>query len=340
MRYIQSGMAVLFKPLRVKARPVHLILEPTTFCPLSCLMCKRAKYVTNPKHMSFEGFKVIFDQIKPLRLTLSGLGESLVNPALVDMIHYASKQGTAVSTTSSMALSAIPVESLVQSGLKRLKVSLDAATPEIYQEIRGLDLFDRVVENIKSMVAMKQKINTTCLHICLQVVIQSKNISCLSQIVELAAKLGVDSVSFKPVGLAGIEEKRDELTAGLTQDVVIYAMKKARDTAKRLGMNTNLASLLSKTTVDKKHQNIRHCSFPWFSMYITVDGEVKPCCMFCYIDTGFGNLLQEDIHMVWNSGRYQEFRQVIKHGGYPDARCRECMPEDVFFLASVFRHIL
>ena len=343
MRYIQSGMAVLFKPLKVKALPVHLILEPTTFCPLNCRMCKRAKYVTVPKHMTMDEFRTIFDQVKPLRLTLSGLGESLVNPALVDMIHYASRQGTVVSTTSSMALADIPMESLVKSGLKRLKVSLDAATPETYQEIRGLDLFGRVVDNIKAIVSMKQKTSTTGLHICLQVVIQSKNISQLSQIVELAADIGVNDVSFRLVGLAGIEEKRDELVAGLTPVVVVCQMKRARDTAGRLGMKTNLANLLTGTpwdvSCDKKYQNIRHCSFPWFSMYITVDGEVKPCCMFSYIDAGLGNLLQEDIHTVWNNSKYQQFRQILRQGKYPDARCQECVPERIFSLAGVFRRI-
>ncbi|MFH1859430.1 MAG: radical SAM protein [bacterium] len=357
MRYIQSGMAVLFKPLRVRALPIHLIIEPTTFCPLKCRMCKREKYITVPSHMSFEGFRKIFDQIKPLRLTLSGLGESLVNPALVDMIRYANGFGTAVSTTSSMALSDIPMEQLVASGLKRLKISLDAADAKTYQDIRGLNLFDRVVENIKCMVALKRKKNTILPHLCLQVVIQSKNISQLSRIVELAHNLGVNSISLEPVGLAGIEEKRDELIAGLTTDEVICQMKKARDTAKRVGMETNLNDLLVKNTICKlwdvslisprpprlrvrtTNQNIQNCSFPWFSMYITVDGEVRPCCMFSYVDAKFGNLLQEDILTIWNNARYQGFRQSLRQGKYPDIRCQGCVPENIFDLSAVFRKI-
>ncbi|MDI6781435.1 MAG: radical SAM protein [bacterium] len=353
MRYIQSGMAVLFKPLKVWALPVHLIIEPTTFCPLKCRMCKREKYVASPSHMSFEGFKRIFDQIRPLRLTLSGLGESLVNPALVDMISYANKNGAQVSTTSSLALSGINMEQLVVSGLKRLKVSLDAADAQTYQHIRGLDLFDRVVDNIRTIVALKQKKNTFAArmdsslpYLCLQVVIQSKNVFQLSQIVELAHDLGVNTVSFRPVGLAGIEEKRDELIAGLTTDEVICQMKKARDTAKKIGMKTNLNDLLTGTfhktwdvVCNKGNQNIQDCSFPWFSMYITVDGEVKPCCMFSYLDAKFGNLWQEDIHAIWNNAKYQGFRQVLKNGKYPDVRCQGCVPENMFDLAAALRRI-
>jgi radical SAM protein with 4Fe4S-binding SPASM domain len=365
MKYIQSLMAVLFKPLRIRALPIHLIIEPTTFCPLKCRMCKREKYVSTPQHMSFEGFKRIFDQIKPLRLTLSGLGESLVNPALVDMICYANKNGTSVSTTSSLALSGIPMEQLVTSGLERLKISLDAADSETYKHIRGLNLFDRVVDNIITMVALKQKGTEEQRHkarrgksmcspamrsfpyLCLQVVIQSKNVFQLSKIVELAHSLGVDTVSFRPVGLAGIEEKRDELIAGLTTDDVIHQMRKARNTAKRIGMRTNLNDLLTRTfykswgvSCHKDNQNIQDCSFPWFSMYITVDGNVQPCCMFSYLDTKFGNLWQEDIHAIWNNAKYQGFRQVLKSGKYPNVRCQGCVPENIFDLAAAFRKIV
>ena len=365
MRYIQSGLAVLFKPLRVWALPIHLIIEPTTFCPLKCRMCKREKYVDTPSHMSFEGFKKIFDQIKPLRLTLSGLGESLVNSALVDMIRYASKNGASVSTTSSMALAHIPAEQLIMSGLKRLKVSLDAADPETYQDIRGLDLFDRVIGNIRAMATLKRKLNIQLPHLCLQVVIQSKNVSQLSQIVELAHDLRVNAVSFRPVGLAGIEEKRDELTAGLTPDKIICQIKMASDTAKRLGMKTNLNDLLAETScksgdislISPRPPRLRvkisppsprpprlrvrtDCSFPWFSMYITVEGDVKPCCMFSYLDTKFGNLLQEDIHAIWNNEKYQQFRQILRQGKYPDVRCQDCVPEKMLDLSAVFRRVI
>ncbi|MEK7812210.1 MAG: radical SAM protein, partial [Candidatus Desantisbacteria bacterium] len=297
------------------------------------------------------GFKKIFDQIMPLRLTLSGLGESLVNPALVDMIRYASKNGAQVSTTSSLALADINMEQLITSGLNRLKISLDAADSQTYQHIRGLNLFDRVVDNIRTIAALKRKKRLQSSpaqpYLCLQVVIQSKNVFQLSQIVELAHDLGVNTISFKPVGLAGIEEKRDELISGLTPDDVICQMKKARDTARRVGMKTNLNDLLSGTfykswdvSCSKGNPNIQDCSFPWFSMYITVDGEVKPCCMFSYIDAKFGNLWQEDIHTIWNSAKYQGFRQILKDGKYPDIRCQGCVPENMFDLAAAFRRII
>lgn len=350
MKCIQTGMAILFKPLRVWTPPAHLIIEPTTFCPLRCRMCKRERYVATPSHMSFEGFKKIFDQIKPLRLTLSGLGESLVNPALVDMIHYASQNGTSVSTTSSLALSDINMEQLVASGLRRLKVSLDASDAETYQDIRGLNLFDRVIDNIRTIVALKCKKRSQAFHgpyLCLQVVIQSKNVFQLSQIIELANDIGIDTISFRPVGLAGIEEKRDELISGLTADEVVCQMKKARDTAKRVGMRTNLNDLLTKTfykswdaSCNKGNQAVQDCSFPWFSMYVTVDGEVKPCCMFSYLDDKFGNLFEEDIQTIWNNAKYQGFRQVLKQGRYPNVRCQGCVPENILDIGAVLGLVL
>jgi radical SAM protein with 4Fe4S-binding SPASM domain len=349
MRYIHTGLNIIFKPLKVEVLPVHMILEPTTFCMLSCNMCKRDKYVKESKHLSFSEFKYMFDQIIPKRLTLSGLGEPLTNPELFDMIKYANRYGTIVSTTTSMAISSAKLNDIIHSGLHRLKISLDGATPEVYNDIRGQNIFNRVVRNIQKLVMLKKQYHIKLPYVCLQVVIQSKNIFQLSDIVKLGIKLDIDAISFKFVGLSGIEERKYALTYGLSYEVVSQQIYQAKSVAKKSRLQTNLDELLN----NKYYQNIvlpennrngkkyyTNCLFPWFSVYITVNGEVKPCCLFSYVDNDFGNILKDDFRDIWNSPQYQTFRKLLKNKELPHARCGECVPEDIFDVVSALKRII
>lgn len=334
VRYLQSAANILFKPLRVDSSPIHLILEPTTYCPLNCIMCKRSKYIQQPAHLKLTEFKQIFDQIRPLRLTLSGLGESLVHPDLIEMIRYAHQDSCQVSTTTSLAVSNISLSDLVTSGLSRLKISLDAVDKEVYQRIRGQDLFEGIIDRIKELVRIKQQLNSKWPHLCLQFVIQSENVHQLSDILQLGANLGIDAVSFRMLGLAGIDERREKLTDGL--QVLKEELIKAKQISKGLKLKTNLLDLIR----DNAQTKPADCSFPWFSTYITVDGYVKPCCLFSYLDGGFGNILQDRFELIWNNRLYRQFRQSIKKGQSPHQRCQGCNPERIIDLAAAMRRIV
>jgi len=60
-RYASTAFNVLRKPLRMRNAPIHLILENTTVCPFSCIMCSRAREVEDPHHMAFDLYRRIID---------------------------------------------------------------------------------------------------------------------------------------------------------------------------------------------------------------------------------------------------------------------------------------
>jgi MoaA/NifB/PqqE/SkfB family radical SAM enzyme len=80
-----------------------------------------------------------------------------------------------------------------------VQISLDAATPETYREIRRLDLFDRAVAHIESFLKIRRpgqfiricnNINTKNVHECVEMVRQAK-------------RLGVDGLTFNPTHNSG-----------------------------------------------------------------------------------------------------------------------------------------
>ena len=54
----------------------------------------------------------------------------------------------------------------------------------------------------------------------------------------------------------------------------------------------------------------RICLLPWFSLYIAVNGDVRPCCSFAEGNVcNLGNLFEQSFAEIWNSEKYQALRQ-------------------------------
>ena len=70
------------------------------------------------------------------------------------------------------------------------------------------------------------------------------------------------------------------------------------------------------------------CRRPWSLVYVTVHGNVLPCCIAPWIAEPYegivlGNLFEEALEKIWSGERYQEFRRVIQTDAPPQP-CRGC----------------
>lgn len=348
-RYLKAGLTVLLKPLEVKDAPIHVIMEPTTFCNLKCIMCKRDKYISKPKHMKFAEFKTIIDKINPRKLTFSGFGEPLIHPEIKEIITYAKQKKISLSSVTNFVAPKISFEDLVESGIDLLEISIDGATSETYYNIRKGNYFAKIIENIEKIQTIKEEFNSPKPYLRFQFVIQKDNISEISQVVTLASRLKVDAIYFKPLFLAGINERRELLVGELSKDKVEEELLKALKFGKHTNIKTNLNDLIKNILPGywelsylgrKIHSDFKKCPYPWFSVYITVEGKLHPCCFFTYFDESMGNILTEDLEAVWNSEKYQKFRKVLCQGKAPHPRCEECIPQNIFELIMSFKDIL
>lgn len=153
-------------PLRT---PFILYLDPSSACNLSCVFCPcgsaHKDLWSDEKRksvgiMPFDLYKKIIDdcqgfpdKIKALRLYKEG--EPLLNKNLPDMISYAQKSGkfeTIDFTTNGTLLTPEINRKLVESGLSRINISVEALSGEGYKKISNVDLdYDQFVSNIKDL---------------------------------------------------------------------------------------------------------------------------------------------------------------------------------------------
>jgi MoaA/NifB/PqqE/SkfB family radical SAM enzyme len=89
----------------------------------------------------------------PKRICFSGLGEPLMNPNLSKMakeLRNSGFDGRVDIITNGVALSPSVSDELIDSGINRIQISVQALTPERYEDIAGFAVdMDKYVENIR-----------------------------------------------------------------------------------------------------------------------------------------------------------------------------------------------
>ena len=142
----------------VETEPVCLYLEVTNRCNLLCTTCPRTFEELEPEaDMSWDLFTKIVDQVPNIqRVVLHGVGEPMLVKHLPQMVAHLKQRGVYVLfNTNGTLLTERNGQALIDAGLDELRVSLDAADASIFQVVRGKDMFDRIVTNVRRFRAMQ-----------------------------------------------------------------------------------------------------------------------------------------------------------------------------------------
>lgn len=317
-------------------------IEPVGQCNLRCQMCAVQFRAAGPPHgplafMPLPQFQRLIDQLTDLKqLHLQGLGEPLMHPEFFDMVRYATARGIAVSTNTNLTLlSPRRARLCVDSGLRELHVSLDAASAEIYERIRVGARFSRVCRNLASLQRARAATESEYPKVRIIVVLMRQNLEQLPAIVRLAHDFGVSTVFAQhlchdfqedslPERYRPMREFVDAQTLlGEAPERIARLFAAARAEAGRLGVELRLPRLGAPAAIPTTVTH-RRCDWPWRGPYISYTGDTMPCCMVGTPDRStLGNMLDGDVATVWDGVAYQEFRQALG-SDTPPAVCRSC----------------
>lgn len=150
--------------------PKMVVISITNVCNYVCTHCYYPRYVKQPgyhrHYMEMAVFRKIVDELGShpgSTLRLIAWGEPLLHPQVVAFTQYAHQtapRNPLTLITNGYRLTPDCSRALMESGLDLVEISIDAATPETYRQVRVSrhpDTFSRVEQNVNEMVRQRNK---------------------------------------------------------------------------------------------------------------------------------------------------------------------------------------
>ncbi len=317
--------------------PVCLYLETTNRCNLPCTTCPRTfEELEPPANMSFGLFCTIVDQFPNIaRVVLHGIGEPLMVPHLPRMVRYLKQRGTYVLfNTNGTLLNERRGRDLIDSGLDELRVSLDAAEPQAFKQVRGKDAFQRIVNNVREFRALQRRLDGAGPRVSLWLTGLRQTIVQLPSFIELARDIDVREVHLQRLvyfsdgqGLAKPEQALFERLDASEAEFIREAEARAAD----YGIVFDASGATEPGTSLRRRADSTPwslCTRPWTLMYVTAHGRALPCCIAPFSMRGYdsftlGDATQETLREIWNGDKYRAFRRGLMSGDPPPS-CAGC----------------
>lgn len=299
--------------------PLFLQVEPTILCNLECSFCINPFLPRERTSLTVEKFTRILDEVpSTTKISLVGIGESLMNKQLFEIIRHAKSRGIQIGTTSNGTFMTDRLLSeILESGLDWLNFSIDGATKATYEKMRPGATFEEMLANIQRVVTAMDGRSRPDLAIWF--LSTKENVHELPDMVELVRSLGINSLNTQGVHYWGHPDWHERATQANALDDLRTILIETNRRANAVGMRFEWHNFPDAATP-------RACKWPWRGAYVTADGFVTPCC-----ENGsdparinFGNVFEEPFAEIWNSERYQEFRRELQSStGRPDI-CVDC----------------
>jgi MoaA/NifB/PqqE/SkfB family radical SAM enzyme len=316
--------------------PRSLYVETTSRCNSRCETCILTYGGREaPKDLSYGEFRRILDQFPVLeRVVLHGIGEPLLNRELPAMIGHAKSRGAHVLFNSN-AITLAPrwQAALVDAGLDELRVSLDGSTRETYERVRGVDAFDKVTANLEAFAAFRRQRGAERPQVSLWFTGLRENLSELPGLVPIAVRAGAAGIHLQRLvynGL-GLAVKAQSLFGRTTAEHERW-IRETAEAAVAAGIAFSASGAttpeVSLTPHGASTRPWSHCRRPWTLVYVTVHGNVLPCCISPWVADPYdgivlGNLFEQPLEEIWRGRGYEEFRGALLTESPPQP-CRGC----------------
>ncbi|MBP1627418.1 MAG: Radical domain protein [Holophagaceae bacterium] len=285
--------------------PAFANIEITTRCHLACPHCARQWNPRSPEDMPLERFERILDLLpQAWRITLVGLGETLLHPGLEAFIGAAKARKRQVGlVTSAQLLDPERGRALAEAGLDAITFSLDAVDPELLQRVRPGSRLDLILANIRAFsvhAAVTRAVFTA---------VSRETAPHLESLAETVSSLGVQAWMLSDLNFKGNEAKalRGHLDSPLRQavsravrlafarGVPALTVRGLEDLAPALSYRERLMIPPDQLFLRSEHHT--HCLSPWQTLPVAVNGTLTLCD--CQPEAPVGNLLEEPFTPLW-----------------------------------------
>ena len=177
--------------------PAKLFVETTTRCNLNCFMCVKQNRGSEVSEGDFS--PELFARLEPAlphleALILNGIGEPLLNPHLESFIRRAKKlmpaSGWIGFQSNGVMMTHLKAVSLVDAGVDKVCISIDAIAPEQFTKLREGAEVDSVDMALSALSNARTLCNRPEVQIGIEFVAMQSNVRELPATLEWAARRG------------------------------------------------------------------------------------------------------------------------------------------------------
>ncbi len=308
-QYVEMGLVA----------PVNTTWEMTYNCNLSCIHCLSDSGPKRQGELTTEECRQVIDQLSAMKVfqVNIGGGEPFTRPDFLDLMDYAHDKGIVTCISTNGTLIDQPTAKRLDHPLVYIQVSLDGATPDSNDPIRGKGSFNKV---IKALEALKER----SIEVSINTVLTKLSIPELDKMVELAAeyKAKLRVSRFRPSG------RGKDSWAKL--NVNAEEMLQFSDWLnKHLGVSTG-DSFFSVSTEERRSLGLNMCGACKLTSCISPEGGIYPCAFLQEDDFKAGQLPEDSFQEIWETSPvFESFRQLeikscescrrfdLCHGGCP-----------------------
>jgi len=247
--------------------------------------------------MDLDLFEKIVDELaetKPRRISLYLMNEPLLDNRLPDFVRCVAERVPDTSTlvtTNGVLLDESLTESLIDAGLKRIKVSIQSLNPETNMALMGSACDSRrVVENVLTAQRVIKRKRARNMDLRVSTIVTARNQEEVHEARRFWSRHGIRLVT------SALENR---------------------------GGNIADAGLLNPHNMTPMDCN---CIRPSREMCVLFNGDVVLCCVDWFRTCIVGNLEEQSVREVWNGLKLKAIRAALKrdeHAAQPTI-CQNC----------------
>lgn len=303
------------------AGPFWVIAVITRRCNLHCVGCRfhsplleeqNRTGATDGRDMPLSLFESLCRELKAMgtrSITITGEGEPLLHPSFCEIVSAAKAEGFQVNlVTNGTLLDRTVSEHLVNAGLDKLRVSLWAGTPEVYEKMYpGINPsnFANIVESLKLMADLKSREHSRVPSVVLHHPINRTNVHTVDSMVDLAHATGCNALSFSP--LRTFRGTFDSLSLTAEEETRLRAsLPGIGKRLNSLSIEHNIKELVKRYDIGPAGWRKLPCYIAWLHARVLTDGTVRACQRS---ELSMGNLNENSLPEIWNNPAFRNFRK-------------------------------
>lgn len=320
----------------IKAECLHL--EVSYVCNLHCKMCPRKFEGVPQEVMPPQLFEKVIPYLERFPYVhLTGYGEPLMSPHVVDYIKAVRHAGARpVFTTNGLLLKGKLARRILEERIDCISVSIDAGTPQTYEEVRGRGTFPQLLETLREFRDLRREIHPETYMVWVFILMRS-NYTELPKALEYAKQLGFNRLIAKHLECALTREgfKEALFDTGYVpppEPELIEDLEKVFAQCREIAgneiefivhpyqMQTDGMCLVQPVTnvVVDYHGNVSNCCY-------LMDLETRPYMDPPPPDHGvMGNLYHQTLDEILQSPRHIQFQRDWMEGRIPEI-CEGCV---------------